>query len=155
MAALQDRVKTGDVVLMCLWQQPSLRVVADRPLPAPLLDAYSEAMPVMLEEQLGARADWDRLFFRYALVKNQSGSRRNIDMPPGSSVWLVESQCPPEARRNLAAWLKPSRQPRPVWSSPTTDEVIGIDLSRVQVQAPVSLPVRVPPELEWPQRRQP
>ncbi|HEX8443768.1 MAG TPA: glycosyltransferase family 39 protein [Allosphingosinicella sp.] len=156
---LEQNVRSGDLILLCAWQYPSLRHATNRPLPAPLLHV-TRGQPAMLEERLGGRRDWDAIFFRYNVVPN---TRRIIAPPVGeatlrpgasTSLWLVESECPDESRRSIAEWLGRPAPWQKVWlsSRPAVGSEIGI--FRHVLQSPAALTVFVPHELDWPEDRE-
>jgi hypothetical protein len=144
--------RSGDVVLLCAWQFPSLRHAAVRPLPVPLVYVAS-ATPLMFERTLGERPDWDRIFFRYDLLPVTRQSDRGalvetkVDVASGGRLWLVESDCPEESRAAVLqqvggdAW-------QPHWASaPTRPERAEIRVSRKVATDAITFPALIPPEV--------
>ncbi|HEX8400733.1 MAG TPA: glycosyltransferase family 39 protein [Allosphingosinicella sp.] len=123
-AFLEDQVRAGDTIFFCAWQYPSLRHSATRPLPAPLINWYT-GTPILLEEPFGTRPDWDWTFYRFYLGP---GSNRLRDLPlqlqrrtlkEGARIWLMESECSPEAKAEISASLPKSLQFQHAWTSPS------------------------------------
>jgi hypothetical protein len=153
-AFLKRQVRPGDTILFCAWQYPSLRHAADRPLPAPVVNWYG-GLPILVEERLGGRADWDQLFYRSHVrpVALRTGDlpfgERSASLRPGSRLWLVESECSPEARSAMAYWLPAETRWRPAWTSPPRPAAT-ITVAQSRVGAPAVVKLLAPPEMQSP-----
>ncbi len=151
-SVLAKGVKSGDLILLCAWQFPSLRHASVRPLPAPLIHAAG-AFPMLYELKLGTRADWDRLFYRYDLVpvtrQTSRGPLRDVavEITRGARLWLIESDCPEESRSNILAQVGSSGW-RTTWTSaPTRFERPEIRVSSKAAEKDMTVPALAPPEI--------
>lgn len=99
---LAGHVRPGDLIIACpIWKYPALRHATAEPVSAPVLASRGNTL-LVVEERLGSDDAWAAKFFDNVtsetrlLFPDGKGRPRSIghlQIPAGSSIWLVLSEC--------------------------------------------------------------
>ena len=140
----------GDVIAVCpFYNYPALRYHAGRTVGSAVLAVQANGDLVEIEHGLGANPDWDKTYFRAALLPKMPGRRAETGMPttlqlqPGQALWRVEGHCNPGFQADIEAALRPlAPGPQIVWMQKRQGfQKWGIVIRRYYVIEPTVLDV--------------
>jgi hypothetical protein len=144
-------VASGDVIAVCpFYNYPALRYHAGTAVGSAVLAVRATGELAQVERGLGANPDWDRTYFRAAILPKMPGQRAETGMlatlrlQPGQSVWRVEGHCNPGFMADMDIALRPLAQdPEVVWMEKRQGfQKWGIVIRRYHTTEPIALAVR-------------
>lgn len=142
----------GDIIAVCpFYNYPALRYHAGIVVGSAVLAVAADQTLVEIEHGLGANPDWDKAYFRAALVPQVAGRRAaesgvptTLRLQRGQSVWRIEGHCNPGFVADIEAALRPlAPDPKIVWMQKRRGfQKWAVVVRRYRVSEPVALNVR-------------
>jgi hypothetical protein len=142
----------GDIIAVCpFYNYPALRYHAGTAVGSAVLAVTADQTLVEIEHGLGANPDWDKAYFRAALVPQVAGPRAaesgvpaTLRLQPGQSVWRIDGHCNPGFMVDIEAALRPlAPDPEIVWMQKRQGfQKWAVVVRRYGVSEPVALSVR-------------
>lgn len=145
-AFLARHMRPGDLLLLCpFWKFPAARHAATSAAPVPALVPGGGSL-LLLERSYGSDANWSEHFFDNVTSTNRMlfrAARPNAEVkaslsaPADASLWLVSSECDPQAEADVAALAGPGATTSMQWSSQSASERDAITIRRITLARPL------------------
>lgn len=141
-----------DIIAVCpFYNYPALRYHAGTAVGSAVLAVTANQTLVEIERGLGTNPDWDKAYFRAALVPQVAGPRAaesgvpaTLRLQQGQSVWRIDGHCNPGFMADIEAALRPlAPDPEIVWMQKRRGfQKWPVVVRRYRVSQPAALNVR-------------